>query len=303
VKKQSSYYSPLSEGPFFPSPVQSEWSWTQTKEQKAKKTRAHRHTPRPKGVKRSSNGSPPQEEDLIEELRVKQGNTEEWFTRLTDEQRFVTHYIMTVLKTSVAMRSNQYRDDAFSDAFSQDEGMGLKRQKLTQLFHTYGINFEQDVRPVFIDAQHDFYTVWCATKAIKDVIQDHQKRMKKYSQAMNMVTSEDAPFAPSWKKRGLWMQTKLSGSYVENLMLKTMQQQLGQGKTLLDPTVDKSPHLHPIWDDTVVKLYDVIKPRVSKYRATRLIHELFQTFNIIKGPCSANSFHRRVLRLLQAVHR
>ena len=91
------------------------------------------------------------------------------------------------------------------------------------------------------EAESQYASFWGARKAIREVTMEHRKRMQKYHRAINLVTSDAAPFAPSWKEHGKWLYARLSGPYFEQLQIRLMNEHWGKGKSLLDADIDKSP--------------------------------------------------------------
>ena len=189
----------------------------------------------------------------------------------TEFIRFLSHY-----QGAVAQRYQQYCDEEF---YRSKKGESEKRANLAKEFSKYGVDFEKDLYPVFVDTYFDFVQYLSGRKAVAETAREIRKRLKRYQLPIQLLTENEAPF-PERLKEGLkksW--AAFQALNWEERMLSDMRQNWGDDtKFVSGTTFTKVLHKHPAWRDLEKRLYHLLTSKgVSQKQALRLITLLLKT--------------------------
>jgi len=150
---------------------------------------------------------------------------------------------------------------------------------LTREFSKYGVDFEKEIHPSFLDAYFDFVQYLSARKAVAETAREIREYLKRYRLAVQLLTENEAPFPESLKEELKKRWAAFQGLNWEERMLRGMRRNWGDDtKFVSGTTFTKVLHKHPAWKDLENKLYQLLTSRgVSQRQALRLIALLLKT--------------------------
>lgn len=154
---------------------------------------------------------------------------------------------------------------------------GWKHDELAKAFAAHGINYEQEIFPVFFERWWGFLHLWAGRKAARETAKEYQEWMKPYQAAVKLIVQKKAPFSEDIKKR---LENWPPPLRLSDILLREARAfiEKDQGIKILDTNVDKPPQKHPVWRDLQRELGEILSERsVSQRQTNRLIALLFRT--------------------------
>jgi hypothetical protein len=149
--------------------------------------------------------------------------------------------------------------------------------KLSRAFAEHQINFYQEILPLFEETYTLFTNLLFAHKAWEKNTRNYDKQVKALAGALQVIHQYEG-ISPVWEKARLQEEvTHYSRAKVEGRILQGIQELCGRPKEkeFLSPSIEKAPHLHPIWKDFQVQLFKLLNEKISATKAYQLISLLF----------------------------
>ncbi len=183
-------------------------------------------------------------------------------------------------------------------------GIGKGWQTQQAAFAQYGIDYT-DIALRVMDTGVCFMTLRDFGKGVETYVKTVQKRIAPYIRAASLLTKLEAPFSSSLKEAiqeeaELLAMISQMKAFSRQDLERTLQ--IPEGTKRLDPDTQKSLHKQPMFVMLGDELFsDLQKKKVTKYRAARLLHNLWLSAGIIRTSkdCDLESFERHLLRRQQ----
>src|SRR5262249_8147984 len=142
--------------------------------------------------------------------------------------RFLSRY-----QDALAERYQRYCNEEF---YRSKKGELEKRAHLAKEFSKYGVDFEKDIYPSFLDTYFDFVQYLSMRKAVAETAREIREYLKRYRLAVQLLTENEAPF-PAGLKEGLrksW--AAFQGLSWEEHMIKEMRRGWGDDSRFISGT-------------------------------------------------------------------
>lgn len=154
-------------------------------------------------------------------------------------------------------------------------------KELAKQFHAHGIDYSQEILPLFEERWNPTINLLIGRQAIDDVVKEYQRQLRLADGAIRMLTKVDTLCSQGTKERLRqergWLPRPrlLKEVMLQNLLEKIYKKfSTPTNKKLLAKNTAKTPHKQPVWRDFEMELFQMLRNKVLKKDALRLIETL-----------------------------